>query len=65
MENNKTVGVKYRNEKNKIIKEYGVVIITTSGFAAYLREDSLLMKCRSDLAKFSTTYMHWCRIKMA
>ena len=49
------IGVKYRNEKNEVITEYGVVIIATGGFAADFGEDSLLIKYRPDLAKFSTT----------
>ena len=55
MDKDKTVGVKYRNEKNETISEYGVVILATGGFAADFGEDSLLMKYRPDLAKFSTT----------
>lgn len=54
-ENNKVVGVKYIVNEKDVFEEYGVVILATGGFAADFEKDSLLMKYRPDLEKFSTT----------
>lgn len=54
-ENGKVIGLKYYNAKKETVIEYGIVILATGGFAADFEKDSLLMKYRPDLEKFSTT----------
>lgn len=58
-EGEKVVGVRYEH-KGKNFEEYGVVIIATGGFAADFEKDSLLLKYRPDLEKFSTTNGNHC-----
>jgi len=53
-EEGKVIGVKYMHKK-KEYHEYGVVVLTTGGFAADFGKDSLLMKYRPDLGSFATT----------
>jgi len=53
-EGDKVIGVRYEH-KGKKLEEYGVVILSTGGFAADFEKDSLLLKYRPDLEKFATT----------
>lgn len=54
-EGGKIIGCKYRDAKNNVFTEYGVVVLATGGFAADFEPDSLLMKYRPDLKEFATT----------